>query len=122
MVGADIIGKVFHKAVNILRRNLVEAFHSKILRLYAAQRAVFFIKIAEKYPQVVGVGKAGFRGNRLRDTPKKCLRKRRQFLLNFPQTFGFFQLHFFMVCGHFSFLPIPALQRGTLYCAEYFFL
>ena len=71
MVRADIIGKIFQKAVDILRGDFVQVFRCEVLCFDTAQGAVFFIKVAEEDTQVVGVCQTGLCGCGLGDAPEK---------------------------------------------------
>ena len=105
IIGANIIGKIFHEAVNILRGDLAQMRCGQILRLDAAEGAMLLIKIAEENPQIVGIRQTGFSRGGLCDAAKEGLHKGGQLPLDFPKTQGFLIFQFLTVIRHQAHLP-----------------
>ena len=105
IIGANIIGKIFHEAVNILRGDLAQMRCGQILRLDAAEGAMLLIKIAEENPQIVGIRQTCFSRGGLCDAAKEGLHKGGQLPLDFPKTQGFLIFQFLTVIRHQAHLP-----------------
>ena len=82
VVGADVVGEIFQKTIDIFGRNFVQMFCREVLCFQAAKGAVFFIEITEEDPQIIGVCQTGFGRCGLSDAAEKGLGERGQLPLD----------------------------------------